>query len=185
MNANFYKELVKLVLLSLLIVVPFRIYIAQPFIVEGASMDPTFETGDYLIVDELTYHFRTPERGSILIFKYPKDPKKSFIKRVIGLPEERVSIAGGQITVTNAKHPEGFLLDEPYVELGKSDSADYILGAGEYFVLGDNRLSSADSRIWGPVPEDNIIGRPIIRFFPPALFPGDNSKRKDATGDNY
>jgi len=79
MTAKFWKELVKLVFFSLLIVVPFRLYIAQPFIVEGASMDPTFETGDYLIVDELTYHFKTPERGSVLIFKYPRDPKKSFI----------------------------------------------------------------------------------------------------------
>lgn len=174
-SSNFWQELVKLVLLSLLIVVPFRLYVAQPFIVEGASMDPTFETGDYLIVDELTYHFRTPERGSILIFKYPQDPGKSFIKRVIGLPGERISISDGQVTITNTKHPEGFVLNEPYVKLGKKDNAHDILGAGEYFVLGDNRRSSADSRIWGPVPESNIVGRPIIRFFPPALFPGDNS----------
>ncbi len=174
-SSNFWKELAKLVLLSLLIVVPFRIYIAQPFIVEGASMVPTFETGNYLIVDELTYRFRTPERGSILIFKYPKDPRKSFIKRVIGLPREKIRISDGEITITNTEYPEGFMLNEPYIELRKSDSSDYILGAGEYFVLGDNRLSSADSRIWGPVPEKNIVGRPIIRFFPPALFPGDNS----------
>ncbi|MDO8569189.1 MAG: signal peptidase I [bacterium] len=181
MNSNSLKELVKLILLSFLIVVPFRIYIAQPFIVDGASMDPTFETGDYLIVDELTYHFRTPERGSVLIFKYPKDPSKSFIKRVIGLPGEKVSISDGQITIINVKNPEGFILDEPYVELSKKDSADYILGVEEYFVLGDNRLASLDSRIWGPVPENNIIGRPIIRFFPPALFPGDDSKSTDRT----
>ena len=174
-SSNFWKEFAKLVFFSLLIVIPFRFYIAQPFIVEGASMDPTFETGNYLIVDELTYRFRPPERGSILIFKYPKDPRKSFIKRVIGLPGERVRISAGQVTITNTKYPEGFVLDEPYVELGKKDSADYILGAGEYFVLGDNRASSADSRIWGPVPENNIVGRPIVRFFPPAFFPGDHS----------
>jgi len=174
-SSNFWKELIKLALLSLLVVVPFRLYIAQPFIVEGASMDPTFETGNYLIVDELTYRFRPPERGSILIFKYPKDPRKSFIKRVIGLPGEKVRISDGQVTITNTEYPEGFALDEPYVELGKKDSSNYILGAGEYFVLGDNRASSADSRIWGPVPENNIVGRPIVRFFPPAFFPGDNS----------
>lgn len=174
-NPNFWKELVKLALVSLLVVVPFRLYIAQPFIVEGASMDPTFETGDYLIVDELTYRFRPPERGSILIFKYPRDPRKSFIKRVIGLPGESITISDGLITVTNIKHPEGFVLDEPYVALSKKDSANYILGVGEYFVLGDNRLGSADSRVWGPVPEENIVGRPIVRFFPPAFFPGDNS----------
>jgi len=185
MNSNFWKELVKLVFLSFLIVVPFRLYIAQPFIVEGASMDPTFETGDYLIVDELTYRFRTPERGSILIFKYPKDPKKSFIKRIIGLPNETISISDGQITITNAGYPKGIILGESYVKLNKKDNLNYVLGADEYFVLGDNRLESADSRAWGPVPEKNIIGRPIIRFFPPALFPGDSSEHRNATDNNY
>ena len=171
-SSDFWKELFKLIFLSLIIVVPFRLYIAQPFIVEGASMDPTFETGDYLIVDEFTYRFKTPERGSVLIFKYPRDPRKSFIKRVIGLPGEKVSISKGQVAVTNTEHPDGFVLDEPYVKLNKEDDLNYMLGANEYFVLGDNRIGSADSRIWGPVPEANIIGRPIIRLFPPTLFPG-------------
>ena len=175
MNSNFWKELIKLVFLSLLIVVPFRLYVAQPFVVEGASMDPTFETGDYLIVDEFSYHFRAPERGSVLIFKYPKDPKKSFIKRIIGLPNETVLISDGQVTVINTEHPNGLILDEPYVKFSKKESFKLVLGGDEYFVLGDNRPASADSRIWGAVPEKNIIGRPIVRFFPPALFPGDNS----------
>jgi len=174
-SSNFWKELIKLIALSLLIVVPFRLFIAQPFIVDGASMDPTFKTGDYLIVDEFSYHFKTPERGSVLIFKYPKDPKKSFIKRVIGLPGETVSISDGKVTIINADYPGGFVLDEPYVKLNKKDSSRYILDIREYFVLGDNRLGSADSRIWGPVPEGNIIGRPFIRFLPPSLFPGDYS----------
>lgn len=169
---GFWRELIKLVLLSLLIVVPFRLYIAQPFIVDGASMDPTFETGDYLIVDEISYRFKTPERGSVLIFKYPRDPRKSFIKRVIGLPEETVSISDGQVTIINTHNPEGFVLDEPYVKLNKQDSLNYVLGAGEYFVMGDNRIGSADSRIWGPVPEGNIVGRPIFRLLPPTFFPG-------------
>ena len=173
--SNFWKELVKLIIISVLIVVPFRLYIAQPFIVDGASMDPTFDTGDYLIVDEISYRFKTPQRGSILIFKYPVDPRKSFIKRVIGLPGETVSISGGKVTIINAENPDGLILNEPYVELKKSDGANITLGAEEYFVMGDNRAGSADSRIWGPVPEDHIIGRPIFRFFPPTLFPGDYS----------
>ena len=176
-SSNFWKEFIKLILLSLVIVVPFRLFIAQPFVVDGASMDPTFETGDYLIVDELSYRFETPKRGSVLIFKYPKDPKKSFIKRVIGLPGETVLLSGGQVTITNAEYPDGFTLDEPYVELKKSDNAKYTLGTDEYYVMGDNRLGSADSRIWGAVPEKNIVGRPIIRFLPPALFPGDYSDK--------
>ncbi len=173
-SSNFWKELVKLTFFSLLIIVPFRLYIAQPFIVEGASMDPTFETGDYLIVDELSYRFKTPARGSVIIFKYPLDPRKSFIKRIIGLPGETISISGEQVTIINTEYPEGFVLDEPYVKLNKQDNLNRTLGTNEYFVLGDNRIGSADSRLWGPVPGVNIVGRPIIRFFPPALFPGDN-----------
>ncbi|MEK7176885.1 MAG: signal peptidase I [Patescibacteria group bacterium] len=175
MNSNFWKELVKLVFLSLVIVVPFRLYVAQPFVVEGASMEPTFDTGDYLIVDELTYHWKSPERGSVLIFKYPKDPKKSFIKRVIGLPNETVLITNGQVVIVNNENPEGFVLDESYVKFSKKEDLSYVLGADEYFVLGDNRVASADSRVWGAVPEKNIIGRPVVRFYPPALLPGDSS----------
>jgi signal peptidase I len=171
MKSNFWKELGKLIIISIFIVVPFRLYIAQPFVVDGASMDPTFGTGDYLIVDEITYHFKTPERGSVLIFKYPRDPRKSFIKRVIGLPGETVTIEHGAVSV------DGVLLNEPYVKLPKDDTGSYPLGPGEYFVLGDNRLASYDSRGWGSVPEKNIIGRPLIRLFPPMLFPGDSSKR--------
>src|SRR3989338_5857830 len=126
-SSNFWKELIKLVFLSLLVVIPFRFYVAQPFVVDGASMDPTFETGDYLIVDEISYRFKTPERGSVLIFKYPKDPRKSFIKRVIGLPGETVSISAGLVTIINTQNPEGFVLDEPYVKLHKQDSVDYVL----------------------------------------------------------
>lgn len=174
MNSNFWKELFKLVFISLVIVIPFRLYVAQPFIVDGASMDPTFETGHYLIVDELSYRFKNPERGSVLIFKYPKDPSKSFIKRVIGLPGETVSINNGEVTIINAEHPDGFVLDEPYIGSKKNETLSRELGEGEYFVMGDNRLASADSRAWGPVPEENIIGRPIIRFFPPAFLPGNN-----------
>ena len=100
-KGNFLKELVKLILLSLLIVVPFRLYIAQPFIVDGPSMYPTFKDHAYLIIDELTYQFHPPERGSVLVFKYPKDPSKYFIKRIIGLPNETVKIEDGQVTIVN------------------------------------------------------------------------------------
>lgn len=147
-------------------------------------MDPTFKSGQYLIVDEISYRFKTPSRGSILIFKYPKDPKKSFIKRVIALPNETVSIVDGKITITNPENPEGFILEEPYVKLSKKENFHYDLGDGEYFVLGDNRPASADSRIWGPVPEENIVGRPIIRLFPPTLNPGDSNNFIDELNIN-
>ena len=169
-----WKELVKLVLISLIIVVPFRLYVAQPFVVDGLSMYPTFDNSEYLIVDELSYRFEEPARGSVLVFKYPKDPSKSFIKRIIGLPGEIVSIEGGVVTITSSEHPKGLVLDEPYIKLAKKDTQSYTLGQDEYFVMGDNRLQSADSRLWGPVPRANIIGRPIIRAWPPAFYPGDH-----------
>ena len=104
---NFWTELGKLFLIAIVIVIPFRIFIAQPFIVDGASMDPTFEDGQYLIVDEISYRFSDPERGSVLIFKYPKDTKKYFIKRVIGLPGEKVLIEDGIVTIFNQENPSG------------------------------------------------------------------------------
>jgi signal peptidase I len=169
---EFWKELIKLLVIAAVIVIPFRLYVAQPFIVDGASMDPTFHTGQYLIVDELTYHFKTPERGSVLIFKFPKDESKYFIKRVIGLPGDTVSIKNGIVTIINAANPKGFTLNEPYVKLPKDDSETYTLDAGEYYVLGDNRFASADSRYWGPVPTKDIIGRPILRLWPLSVWPG-------------
>lgn len=175
-SSTFWNELIKLVLLAAFVVVPFRLWIAQPFIVDGASMDPTFATGHYLIIDEVTYHFRTPLRGSVLVFKYPLNPSKYFIKRVIGLPNETVKLVNGKVTIINAEHPDGVTLDEPYVKLTKADNASFTLGADEYFVMGDNRLGSADSRIWGPVPKKNIIGRPLFRLWPLSLWPGDQTK---------
>ncbi len=174
---DFWKEIFKLVILAVVIVFPFRLFIAQPFIVDGISMSPTFETGEYLIVDELSYHFKGPDRGSILIFKYPRDPNKYFIKRVIGLPGETVSIRNGKVSIINADNPEGFELNEPYVEFKSGDNGNYTLSEEQYFVLGDNRAGSADSRIWGPVPDENIVGRPFIRFFPPSILPGNVSER--------
>ena len=171
-NSNFWLDLGKLFLLSLVIVIPFRLYIAQPFIVDGASMDPTFKNGQYLIVDEVTYHFDDPERGSVLIFRYPRDPSKFFIKRVIGLPGDTLLIRNGEVTIKNVEYPEGMTLREPYVKFTKNDNLTITLGSNEYFVMGDNRLGSADSRIWGPVERENIIGRPFIRFYPFDIFPG-------------
>ncbi len=171
-KTSFWRELVKLALIAVVIVVPFRLFIAQPFVVDGASMDPTFKNGQYLIVDELSYHFSHPARGSVLIFKYPLDTSKYFIKRVIGLPGETVKINDGVVMIVNSAHPEGFTLNEPYVAFPKSDSGMYTLTSDQYFVMGDNRAGSADSRLWGPVPSKDIVGRPILRFVPPSVWPG-------------
>lgn len=180
---SFIRELIEFAIIAFVVVIPFRIFIAQPFVVNGASMDPTFKNGQYLIVDQLTYRFTSPERGSILIFKYPKDTSKYFIKRVVGLPGETVSIKDGVVNIKNSAFPEGFNLEEPYIVHSKTDSFQMILDSDEYFVLGDNRAGSADSRIWGPMPSEDIIGRPLIRLFPvntAGILPGD--ERSNAKG---
>jgi len=165
---HFFKEIVKFAIIAFLIVAPVRFFVAQPFIVSGASMQPTFETGEYLIIDQLSYHFESPERGDVIIFRYPKDPHKFFIKRIIGLPNETVTIRGTDITIKNADNPDGTPLPEPYLEEGtaRGDFLSIALGPDEYFVLGDNRNASSDSRVWGPVPEENIIGRAFLRLLP-------------------
>lgn len=163
---GFVSDTIRFTLIALLIVVPFRMFIAQPFLVNGASMEPTFQNGDYLIVDELSYQFAEPERGSVLIFKYPLDQNKYFIKRVIGLPGEIVKIENGKVSIINEEYPEGFKLNEPYIVLTKNDTLEKKVPEKEYFVMGDNRGGSLDSRYWGTLKEKFIIGRPLIRLYP-------------------
>ncbi len=165
-SENFFTELLKFVLIAAVIVFPIRIFIAQPFIVSGASMDPTFHNGQYLIVDELTYRFTEPSRGDVVIFRYPKNPNEFFIKRVIGLPGETVSIRGNDITVRRADGST-LTLEEPYVvNRGNGNQTDYPVGDDEFFVMGDNRPESSDSRVWGVLPRKNIVGRAFIRLLP-------------------
>lgn len=159
-------ETFRFLLIALLIVVPIRVYIAQPFIVSGSSMDPTFKDKQYLIVDELSYHLGNPERGDVVIFKYPVDPKQYFIKRVIGLPGETVVDNHGQISIKDKNGNTTLTLKEPYITYTKDDSVTRTLGQGEYFMMGDNRAGSYDSRAWGPVDRNLIVGRVFLRLFP-------------------
>lgn len=163
---NFFIELLKFALIAVVIVIPLRLYIAKPFIVSGASMEPTFDTGQYLIVDELSYRFEEPARGDVVIFRYPKDPSQYFIKRVIGLPGETVRIERGQVSVVTTT---GSIvsLDESYiVHQGNGADMSVSLKADEYFVMGDNRPESSDSRVWGVLPRANIVGRAFVRLLP-------------------
>jgi len=164
---NFFLEIVRFTIVALIIVVPIRMYIAQPFIVQGASMEPTFETGEYLIVDQVTYRFEEPKRGDVIVFKYPKDQTKFFIKRIIGIPGDTVTIDKNTVTITNAEHPQGFTLDETYISEMRPDTVlEEVLGEHEYFVMGDNRNASSDSRVWGKLQDDLIVGRAIVRLLP-------------------
>ncbi|MDO8579276.1 MAG: signal peptidase I [bacterium] len=174
-NGSFWKEIVYYIIFALLIVIPIRVWIAQPFIVNGSSMDSTFLDGEYLIVDELSYRFREPERGAVLIFKYPEDPSKYFIKRLIGLPGETIDIKSDMVTITNEKNPLGIVLNEPYIYSRSLGDGRITLDSDEYFVMGDNRMVSSDSRVWGPLPKSDLVGRPFIRLLPITkidFFPG-------------
>ncbi len=170
-------EMIRYSLIAILVVVPIRMFIAQPFIVSGASMEETFQSGEYLIVDQVTYYFHKPERGDVIVFRYPKEPSKFFIKRVIGLPGDTVNIAGNVVTISNDANPNGTVLTEPYIKsMDIPTNLVETLGEREYFVMGDNRDESSDSRAWGVLQEGNIIGRAFIRLFPPQAFeymPGD------------
>ncbi|MEK7068578.1 MAG: signal peptidase I [Patescibacteria group bacterium] len=162
---NFFTELLKLIVIAAIIVFPVRLFVAQPFIVSGASMDPTFENGQYLIVDELTYRLKNPERGDVIIFRPPRAPKEFYIKRIIGLPGETLTIEGGDVYIANQGGKRQ--LDEPYIQnQGNGGNASYAIGEGQYFVMGDNRPESSDSRVWGLLPRENIVGRAFVRLLP-------------------
>jgi len=162
---SFIFEIVKIIIIALVIVVPIRYFLFQPFLVKGQSMEPSFENGDYLIIDEISYRFQTPQRGEVVVFKYPHDPSQRYIKRIIGLPGEIIEIKEGQVIIN------GEVLDEASYLSGESFTPDFgftkiTLAENEYFVLGDNRLHSSDSRRWGPLPKEDIIGRVFIRAWP-------------------
>jgi len=161
-----FWELVRFALIALIIVIPIRLFVAEPFIVSGLSMFPTFNNGDYLIVDKLSYELGSPKRDDVVVFRYPGDTTKFFIKRIIGLPNETVDIKGNDVTITNAGHPNGFKLDQPFVLNPANNDTHLVLKSDEYFVMGDNRSASSDSRYWGPVKRNLLQGKPFLRLLP-------------------
>jgi signal peptidase I len=166
---SYVWELAKIFFIALVIVVPIRYFLFQPFIVKGDSMLPSFYSGDYLIIDEISYRFNEPQRGDVIVFKYPKNPSQRFIKRVIGLPGETIEIKDGQITISGKGNQQQILDETSYLPNAKSTTYGNVqvtLGEKEYFVLGDNRAYSSDSRTWGTLPRENIIGKVFVRIFP-------------------
>jgi len=164
---GFIFEIIQVVVIALLIIIPIRVFLIQPFYVKGASMEPNFYDHEYLIINEIGYHIGDPERGDIVVFKYPDDPDEYFIKRVIGLPNETVEISDGEITIYNDENPDGIILDEEYLNNGFTAGEKKVtLRHDEYYMLGDNRSSSLDSRIIGPINEDYVIGKVWLRGWP-------------------
>jgi len=148
-----------------------RLFIFAPYLVSGSSMEPNFQDYNYVLVDRLTYDFSAPQRGDVIVLKLPEEPNRDLIKRVIGVPGDTVVLSGPNPTVTiiNTTHPDGVVLDEPYVasaNFGGTTNTRYTLGPDQYFVLGDNRVVSADSRLWGVLPRSDIIGDVILRLYP-------------------
>jgi signal peptidase I len=156
----------KFILILFAILLPIRLFVAEPFLVYGSSMEPNFDTGDYLIVDELTYRFSDPKRGDVVVLTPPYDTSRHFIKRILALPGETIKVEGDKVTITNKEHPEGFILDESYIKYQSDKVAEFTLKDTEYFVAGDNRAVSYDSRSWGPLPKSDITGRAFLRLYP-------------------
>ncbi len=190
--AQIFWEAIKVILISIIIIVPVRVFLVQPFFVKGASMEPNFKDKEYLIINEFGYKqtkvglnlngkqytffsvepFRSLERGDVVVFRFPMDPKEYFIKRVIGLPGEKIEIKDSKIIIYNEENPKGFLLEENYLPFGEQTLKDQVvqLKSDEYFVLGDNRNHSYDSRDWGPLNRNYVIGRAILRAWPVSRF---------------
>ncbi|MEK7124947.1 MAG: signal peptidase I [Patescibacteria group bacterium] len=167
--AAFVWETVKIVVISLAIIIPIRYYLVQPFFVKGASMEDNFHDKDYIIIDKLGYRLHDPKRGDVVVFRFPQDEREYFIKRIIGLPGETVAIRKNTVTVYDDDNPRGQVLDESgYISRNQETLGDLTLRLddNEYFVLGDNRLHSSDSRRWGPVNRTLMSGRAYIRLWP-------------------
>lgn len=152
--------------IALAIVIPIRFFLFQPFIVNGASMEPSFKNGEYLLIDEISYRLKDPQRGEVVVFRYPKDPSYFYIKRIVGLPGETIEIKDQKVKIYNYKFPNGEILEEPYIKGATVSPLKIVLGKNEYFVLGDNREHSSDSRAFGFVPRKNITGRAWISIYP-------------------
>lgn len=163
-----FWEIFEVIILAIVVVVAIRSFLVQPFLVNGASMEPNFSSNDYLLIDEISYRFQQPARGDVIVFHYPGDEKSYFIKRVIGLPGEKISISNGEIMIFKSQNSDGFVLKENYLPVGlkTGGNEEVVLKDGQYFVMGDNRNYSFDSRSWGSLNKSEIVGIVRLRLWP-------------------
>lgn len=164
--ALFFLDLVKMAIVAGVTIGLVRYFLFKPFYVKGQSMEPNFREREYLIIDELSYRFREPARGEVVVFRSPVNPKEYYLKRVVGLPGERVKIADNKVVVYNAGHPEGVVVEESYISAQTAGALSVTLSHDQFFVLGDNREESFDSRRFGAISSRAIIGRTLLRGWP-------------------
>ena len=164
---SFFAEVIKIVIIALVIVIPIRYFVFQPFFVRGQSMEPNFYHGDYLIVEKISFRLREIKRGEVVVFRHPNKLATAFIKRIIGLPGETIKIRDGTVYLQEQALDESVYLPE---NLRTTGDLEIILGENEFFVLGDNRDASLDSRKWGALPREDIVGRVHLRAWPINAF---------------
>ena len=164
----FLIELLESAALSLIIILPIRFFIIQPFFVKGQSMEPNFHENDYLIIDELSFRLREPQRGEAVVLRSPFEKNYFFIKRIVGLPNETISVKNGEVWIYSKDYPQGKVLDEVYLESNEitDGNLEVKIGPDQYFVMGDNRRYSYDSRRWGLLNQSDLIGRVWLRLWP-------------------
>ncbi len=161
-------DILKLALIAFVVVWPIHHFLVQPFLVRGSSMEPNFYENDYLLIDELSFRFEPAKRGEVVIVRSPRNKKEYLIKRVIGMPGERIVIKGGKVYIYNDRYVGGTEVSEVYLpkEIVTPNTIDIQLDRDEYFVLGDNRSVSLDSRSFGPIERSSLVGRVLVRGFP-------------------
>ncbi len=177
---EFLLEVAETAIVAILIFLALYLFLVRPHQIRGDSMLPNFENGQYLLTEMVSYNLirRQPQRGDVVVFRSPQQPKLDFIKRIIALPGEKIKLQNGDVFLINDDNPQGFLLDEPYIAKGAETygrktikDGEIFPTDGEYILLGDNRERSSDSREWGTVSKEEIIGKVWIRYWPPqALY---------------
>lgn len=167
---KFLLDIFQTVVISLAVFVILYQFAAQPHKVRGASMEPSYHDGEYILTEKVSYYFEEPARGDVVVFKFPKNKELDYIKRIIALPGETVAIRDNQIFV------DGRRLTEPYLAPGTftsghttiTNGSAFTVPADAYVVMGDNRERSSDSREWGAVTREDIVGRAFFRYWPPS-----------------
>lgn len=173
---NFFLEIAETAILAILIFLALYLFLVRPHQIRGDSMIPNFHNGEYLLTEMVSHNIlkKDLQRGEVVVFRSPEQPNIDFIKRVIGLPGEKIKLQNGKVFIINEAHPEGFLLGEDYLEEGTITEGRRTIQEGivfeiddGYIVMGDNRGRSSDSREWGVIERENIIGRVWLRYWPP------------------